>query len=301
MGCTARSIDSWLESARLIPLFRGVYAYGRDIETAEAAWRAALLATGPDSVLAGRSACELWGLVRRREGVPARIHVASTTRKAALHAGRSAALARTRVRVVRRRLGSLDVCRRDELAAMTAPMAIIDYAAEADPVSVKFAFLEACRLRRFGKADLDRCFRGIEGRRGASKVRPLLQLWVPELSRTRSVLEGLFLLAWVAADTRMPRINRRVCGFEVDCFWPEQGLVVELDGRDYHADPLARMRDAAKERVLRREGLQVARFGYEQVRSQPDRVVQEVASLLDRAPSGAWLASHAHRDSANHR
>jgi hypothetical protein len=283
LGYPAPTIDSWLESKRLVPLFHGVYGFGRDIETAGSAWRAALLAAGSGSVLAGRTACEIWGLVGRDEGIPARIQVASERRKAIRYAGRSSALARTRVRVVRRKLEIDEVRRLDGLAVMSAPLGVIDYSAEADPVSVKFSFLEACRLGHFGQADVSRCFERIEGRRGATKVRPLLHLWVPELGQTRSVLEGLFLLAWVAQDRRMPRVNQKICGFEVDCFWPERRLIVELDGRRFHADPLVRSRDSLKEGVLRREGFRVARFTYRQVRETPDLVVQEVGRLLDLA------------------
>jgi hypothetical protein len=283
LGCPNRSIDGWLESKRLVPLFRGVYAFGRDIETAEAAWRAALLAAGPGAVLAGRTACEVWGLVRKSGGIPARIQVAAEITEPALYAGRSAALARTRVRVVRRKLERTDVRRREGLAVLSPPLAVLDYAAGADPVSVKFAFLEACRLGQFGRPDVDRCFKRIHGRRGASKVRPLLELWVPELSRIRSALEGLFLLAWMAADERTPRINQKVIGLEVDCFWPEQRLVVELDGGSFHSDSLARERDARKERALTREGLRVVRFGYQEVRHRPEWVVREVVRLLDGA------------------
>jgi hypothetical protein len=166
---------------------------------------------------------------------------------------------------------------------LSAPQAVIDYSAAADSVSVKFAFLEACRLGQFGRPDVDRCFKRIQGRRGASKVRPLLELWVPELSKTRSALEGLFLLTWVAADKRIPRINQKVFGFEVDCYWPEQRLIVELDGNGYHSDSLARERDAQKERALTNEGLRVVRFGYPEVRHHPERVVREVIRLLNGA------------------
>jgi hypothetical protein len=283
LGCPNPRIDGWLESRRLVPLFRGVYAFGRDIETAESAWRAALLATGPGAVLAGRTACELWGLVRKAEGIPARIQVAAEITEPALYAGRSAALARTRVRAVRRKFERTDVRRRKDLPVLSAPQAVIDYSAEADPVSVKFAFLEACRLGLFGRPDVDRCFERIHGRRGASKVRPLLELWVPQLSETRSALEGLFLLTWVAADKRLPLINQKVFGFEVDCFWPEHRLIVELDGGGYHSDALARGRDARKERALAKEGLLVVRFGYLEVRRRPERVVREVVRLLDGA------------------
>jgi len=62
-GFSPSRIDCWLRSGRLVKVARGVYSYGRDVENREAAWRAALAAVGPGSVLAGRSACEAWEMV----------------------------------------------------------------------------------------------------------------------------------------------------------------------------------------------------------------------------------------------
>lgn len=282
LGFPSATIDSWLESGRLVTLFHGVYGFGRDIETAGSAWRAALLVAGPGSVLAGRSACEFWGLVRRNRAIPARIQVASAERKAARFPGRSVALSRTRVEAVRRTFEEGECLRRNGLDVTSAARGLIDYAVAADPLAVKFAYLEACRLGHFRRRDVDYCFRRIEGRRGASKLRPLLVLWIPELGRIRSVLEGLFLLAWVARDRRrMPLVNHKVCGYEVDCHWPEQRLMVELDGGAFHGDPLARARDKAKDRMMRAKGFRVLRFDYDTVRDTPELAVREVARRLD--------------------
>lgn len=49
------------------------------------------------------------------------------------------------------------------------------------------------------------------------KLNPLLASWVPELDQIRSVLEGLFLLAWLKTGRPMPLVNVRVASFgEVD-------------------------------------------------------------------------------------
>lgn len=282
LGFVSETIDSWLEAERLVPLLQGVYCYGRDVETIESTWKAALLAAGPGSVLAGRSACELWGLVRTDRAIPKRIQVASPKKKSIRFTGRSAALSQTRVQVVRRTFEEGECPRRQGLDVTSAPRALIDYAVEAQPVALKFAFLEACRLGHFHRRDVAYCFRRVSGRRGARKLSPLLALWVPELGRIKSVLEGLFLLAWVDWDrSRMPLVNHKLCGYEVDCYWPEQRLVVELDGGAFHGDPLARARDRAKDRALRLRGFQVLRFDYDPVYDNPGAVVQQVSEALD--------------------
>jgi len=280
LGFSSVAIESWLASGRLVPLFHHVYGFSRDIESTSSAWQAALLVGGPASVLSGRSACELWGLVRADGTIPRQIEVASTTRTASSFTGRSPALSRTRVRVVRRALDEGECRRQSGLATTSAARALVDYSVEADPMRLKFAFLEACRLGHVRGQDINYCFRRIEGRRGASKLRPLLTLWLPELGRTRSVLEGMFLLAWVTTGLPVPLVNSKLFGFEVDCHWPDRHLVVELDGTSFHNDPLANARDRERDRILRREGYRVLRFDYPEVKDRPEVVVADVAKAL---------------------
>lgn len=283
LGIAEPRINSWLSTERLLPVLHGIYSYGRAVETRTAAFRAALLAAGPDAALTGVSACEHLGLVRVRRQVPARIDVASPRLKAAVLRGRPRGMPGTSVRIARRDLDAGDLRRRDGLMVARAAWALIDFSIEADPVAVKFAFLEACRLGHFRRADVDYCFSRLEGRRGATKLRPLLGIWMPELSRIRSVLEGLFVLAWAATGRPMPLLNQKVCGYEVDALWEKERLIVELDGRAYHSDPASRARDAAKDAYLRSMGYTVVRFSFQQVSENPEWVIREVIRLLESA------------------
>jgi very-short-patch-repair endonuclease len=280
-GFSLSRIKSWLRSGRLVQVFHGVYSYGRDIETREAAWHAALAAAGPGSVLAARSTCEARGVIRPRSPLPNLIEVAVESGNATIHRGLSPAMRRTRVKVVRRRFEDGEVRIRDGLRLESGPRALIDLAVDASEVDVKFAFLEACRLGLFNRPDVDYCFRRIVGRRGARKLRPLLALWVPELRRTRSPLEGLFLLEWLSRDSRMPRVNEKVLGYEVDCYWPDAGLVVELDGGAFHSDPVSRRQDKMKSRKLEAGGLRVLRLPYRLVEDHPAAAVRQVTRALD--------------------
>lgn len=277
-------IRSWKASGRLIRLFHGVYSYGRDIESRESAWCAALLAAGPGSALTGRSALEALGAVRLRPRIPPAIEVATESDRAGERRGLSPALRHTRVRVVRRGFEAGDVERRDGLELTRAPLALIDFAVTAPERDLRFAFLELCRLGLFGERDVSYCFRRASGRRGARKLRPLLGLWVPELNRVRSVLEGSFLLAWSGRSRPMPAVNEKIFGYEVDCLWREHGVVLELDGDAFHTDPIARQRDLAKTRHLEGKGLRVIRVTWRQFMADPDGTVDGVAHELRSRP-----------------
>lgn len=282
-GFSSSRIRNWLRGGRLVRVIDGVYSYGRDIEMSEAAWRAALVAAGPDSVLTGRSACEAWGAIRTKRTIPALIEVGSERRKAKVHPCFSPALRRTRVKVVRRQFEPGDVRTKHGLRLERAALALIDLAVNATASDVRFAFLETCRLGLFGERDVAFCFRRVAGRRGAKKLRPLLALWVPELRRIKSVLEGLFLLAWVERGLEMPEVNVKVCGFEVDDYWSAHRLVLELDGGAFHSDPLAVRRDTVKTRKLEAAGFRVIRVSYDEFALDPAAVVKRIAAIITPA------------------
>ncbi len=71
---------------------------------------------------------------------------------------------------------------------------------------------------------------------------------------TRSQAEELFLDLVRQARLPAPRVNSRVAGYEVDFFWPEQRLVVEIDGYRYHSTRRAFEHDRRKEADLQRPG-----------------------------------------------
>ena len=279
-GFSATRIDGWLRNERLVPLFRSVYSYGRDIETRDAAWKAALLVAGPGSALTGRSALEKWGAVKLRPEIPYWIEVATPADRAGEHRGVSPALCRTRVRVVRRSHESGDIRRKDGLELVRAALALLEFAANASERDVRFAFLELCRLGLFGASDVPFCFRRVTGRRGARKVKPLLALWVPQLNRLRSAFEGLFLLDWVERRLKMPELNVKVFGREVDFLWREEGLVLELDGGAFHSDPIARQRDLEKTRSLESKRLRVIRISWKEFAADPAGVIDRLAREL---------------------
>ena len=56
-----------------------------------------------------------------------------------------------------------------------------------------------------------------------------------------------------------PERNVRLGRFELDCYWPEYELVLELDGRPYHIAAQDFERDRFKDAWLQREGLRVLR------------------------------------------
>ncbi len=176
-GFDASRIKNWLRHGRLVLLLRGVYSFGRDVGSRESAWRAALLAAGPGSVLNGRSACELWGMITPTGEIPRYIEVAVTAGEARRLRGTSPALSRTWINIVKRQFSPEDISRVNGLEVTSALVALVDFAAKASPREVRFAFLEGCRLGLVQKRDVIRLRRLMRGRRGVEKLNPLVALW----------------------------------------------------------------------------------------------------------------------------
>ena len=173
-GFSPSQIKNWVRSGRLVTIIRSVFAYGRDIETRSALWRAALLAAGPGSALTGRSACEALGLVRTWPGMPAVVEVASPAGQARRFRGMSPNLRNTTVSVVRRNFEPGDVLTLEGISTVKPALALIDFAGDASRRAVWFAFLEACRLFHFGPEDARFLSARMSNRAGAGKMRPLV-------------------------------------------------------------------------------------------------------------------------------
>jgi hypothetical protein len=212
--------------------------------------------------------------------MPVEIEVGAPFGQAKTVRGLSPALRGTTIKVVKRTFEPDDVRSKDGLRLARPALALIELAAQAPDRTLRFAFLEACRLELFRARDLECCFERFVHLRGIGKLRPYLVLWVPELNRIRSVLEGWFLLVWVRRGYPMPRVNEKVGGYEVDFHWPARRFVLETDGDAFHRHSPQKLIDQAKQRSLEASGLTVTRLTFKEFEADPEGKVDEVAHRL---------------------
>lgn len=85
------------------------------------------------------------------------------------------------------------------------------------------------------------------------------------------------------SDIPMYEPNAEVRGYEVDAYWPDAKLVIELDSRSFHTSPFAAERDDTKTVELRLAGLEVHRLTYTMVDRRPGWVVDTVRTLRAKA------------------
>ena len=140
---------------------------------------------------------------------------------------------------------------------------IVDLARREDEATVK----RALRQAKFTDAELAALpRRGKLGRILATSAAP-----------TVSPLEDIVLDLILEAGLAHPEVNAPyVLSDRVvypDLRWPEQRLIVEVDSREWHSDPLAQREDARRQADLEVAGERVLRVTYAQATREPERTL----------------------------
>jgi very-short-patch-repair endonuclease len=118
------------------------------------------------------------------------------------------------------------------------------------------------------------------GKSGSKALCQALAVHWPDLARTDSPLEREFLFLVETGELPRPQVNVKVCGFKVDCFWPQHKLAVELDGGQGHGTDRQVARDHGRDLTLRAAGIVVRRYARRQVRWEGDRVLADLRHTI---------------------
>lgn len=276
MGTTV--VARRVRAGRLHQIHRGVYAVGHLALTPRGHWMAAVLFCGDEAVLSHRTAAALWGI---RDSGSGKIEV--TSRRKSRSTG-----------TIRRHFGRLpaDECTVEDGIPVTAPMrTIIDLATVAKPHSVEAALREAEYLQLRDGLSLPALLARYPRHRGARSIRAALERRDEDPGgHFRSPLEELFLPFLDRHNLPRPRINAGVHvpasrhqperRYEVDCLWPEQRHIVELDGFASHGHRQAWEDDKARDRRLVTAGYGVTRITKRQLLGEEDALAADLSSLL---------------------
>lgn len=260
-GVDAAIIDRRIRAGSLRVMHRGVYLVG-PLETPLARELAATLACGPGAVLWGRSAAHVWQLTPAEER--------PQTAQVAIRDGHR----RSRPGIDVRRIASLearDLTRLQDIPVTTAVRTLFDLAA-GGAGKVRRALLEKAMAEAIARglatmADLRDMARRQAGRAGVGRFRAVLQVETDGLAFTRSKAEDVFLDLVRRAGIPTPKVNVRVGGHEVDFYWPDRRLAVEVDGRAFHVSPRSFERDRLRDAELDAAGIRVVRVTWRQLTS----------------------------------
>lgn len=138
------------------------------------------------------------------------------------------------------------------------------------------------RLELFDLSAVEDVLGRARGRRGAAALRHAVAAWRP--SHTLSELEDRFLELVAGAALPRPLTNVLLDGesgtHEVDAFWPEHRLVVQLDGFAFHRTRRDRERDAAADADLELAGHIVKRLTWDDVVVRSDATERRLRGAM---------------------
>jgi very-short-patch-repair endonuclease len=250
-GWDARDVEWRRAAARWRTVHTGVYAATRAPLTDLQRWMAATL-TSPNSVLSHASAAARHGF---RE-----------------HRGAYEVITRPGARG-RQRLGGVLVQYSKDVAEWTTAAGaipittpertLIDLAPHLDHKQLARATREAIRRRLITAETLQGALAAHRGRRGTAALGALAAHYATlPINRTRSDAEALALERLAHSSLSPGDVNRRINGEEADLVWPEQRLIIEIDGPGYHPDPAE---DARKQAAWTEAGYRVRRLSSDAV------------------------------------
>jgi very-short-patch-repair endonuclease len=234
---------------------------------------AAVLASASSAVLSHHSAAAHWRI---------RPSSRSTIDVTVPHRSRSWAH-------IRRHIAELQA---DEVTVMegipvtTVPRTIFDLAAT-EPLDVVKAILREAEIRQLhDRLSLWDLIERYPGRRGVRKVRTALEALKDEpLDERKSLLEERFDPFLRRHRLPRSRFNQWILvgdkRFQVDCLWPEEPQIVELDGWEGHKTRTAFREDRARDRRLRVAGYVVTRLTWNQLDDEPTVIASDLRVLLE--------------------
>lgn len=264
LGLGRGAIEHRLRRHLLHRVHARVYAVGHAALSREAVWMAAVLAAGERAVLSHWSAASLWAL---RPGAGPLTHVTVPRRRGNI----------STVEYHYAVLPDDEVTERHGIPVTAPARVVLDLAPRTPVFSLRRAVERCERLRPWVGPSIPEILDRYPARAGTPRLRAIVGR---PLAMTRSDLEARFVELLDEWDLPRPRTNVNVAGFEVDCVWPDHGLVVEIDGFESHRTRAAFERDRARDRVLQAAGWTVVRITWRQLVGEPDALRADLARLL---------------------
>jgi hypothetical protein len=159
------------------------------------------------------------------------------------------------------------------------PQTLLDVATTEPLGTVRYMLAEADYHRLIDFSRIDEVLG--RGKPGSARLRRAIEIHSPDLARTKSPVERDFLALCEEGGVPRPLVNVRVCGFTVDCYWPEHRLVVELDGGKGHGTERQVARDHGRDLKLRGAAIAVRRYARRQIRDERKQVLVDLWAALD--------------------
>jgi very-short-patch-repair endonuclease len=273
LGLTRDAVRRRVEKKRLQRLYPGVYAVGHDALTVDSRRLAAVIACGAGALLSHRAAGSAQGLLLSSPQFDVTV---SQPRKSkpgiVVHRSR---LIHPEDRAVERGIPVTCVAR-----------TLVDLADVLSEERLAKAVHEAEVRRAFDLEAIERTLTRLPGRTGRHRLRRVLVAYKPHPNFTRSSAERRLLELCQRHGLPPPQANLWIVGYEVDAYWPDVRVAVEVDGAEAHHTRAAFHEDRARDRRLAAERVHVVRITWSDFDDEP-----RLAAELRAIRAGAALAA----------
>jgi len=274
-GLSDRQIKYRVDQGRWEMLQPKVYRIAGVPTTFRQGLLAACLGAGPSAFASHRSAAALWGLdTSEAEVIEITVEPGLSRRLTRVRVHESITVQATDRRTV------------DGIPVAAPELTLLQCAGVFHPQQVEACIDQAIRARITTVARIEWRLRilGRRGRNGSGVLRELLNRRSPEARSVESRLEAAFLTS--IRSSRLPRPTPQFVVqshghfiARVDFAWPEQRLLVELDGAAFHASNRDWSHDLQRQNTLTALGYTILRFTWWDVHERH----QDMLTLIERS------------------
>jgi hypothetical protein len=265
LGLTRSGIAHRVSIGRLHRVYQGVYAVGTVPTLAIARAAAAMMACGLGATLSHGSALTLWGLWKRWDEP---FEVTSRSR-----------IRRKSIRIHRSKLDPCDVTRHHRFRVTTPARTLLDIAPRLRESSLRRLVNDARRAELLQLSDIRDVLARYPRHPGGQALTPFI---TKPTGPTRSEFEDGFLDFCERFGLPQPLVNTRLAGYEVDALFPNERLIVELDGYEFHSDRYSFESNRDRDATTLAAGFATVRVTWERLTTQSQREASRLHTILEQ-------------------
>jgi hypothetical protein len=155
---------------------------------------------------------------------------------------------------------------------------LLDMAPTVPAKSLRRFINDARRKKILAIGDLVDVIRRFPLHPGAPLLRPFVK--APK-GPTRSEFENLFQDVCDRYGLPTPVFNERLAGYEPDAYFPNERLIVELDGWEFHNDRWAFEDDRERDAAMLALGIATVRITWERLQAEPEKEAARPKRILE--------------------
>ena len=269
LGLGSGAIKARLHNGSWAVRYHGVYCQAPARQDAPARIHAAVLAGGPTAVASHCSAAFLWDFLPHYQPPPEISLPTGDRRPRHILTHRCPSLDRP------------DISLQHGVKVTSRARTLLDIAPQLTAKQLTRLVNDALREHNIRPDGLSDVIERNPLHPGTKLLKPFLDL--PGTNPTNSHFEDDFLPFLARYGLPTPLTNVYVNGRQVDAYFPDHNLIVELDGWDHHKTRYAFETDRERDAHQLAHGIRTLRITKERLKANPDREAARLRRILDQA------------------